>query len=177
MRFLVRACAALVVGIVAMVGLTVSGHAAAPAPVDRVAAVDTHSVATCDFDIGGKHDVVLAVPREALGGGLGCADVRSQIRVGPPTQQNSPGSSSTTWSWEICIWVWSPSGIIFEWCFKITIKTSTTVPNGNGTIDVRVLSANHGSSPVKVCFEEKLPDGTIAKHCIEITIDVGDPND
>lgn len=177
MRFLVRICACLLVGIVAVLGVVVPAQAAEPAPAGRVAAVSTHNGATCDYDIGGKHDVVLAVPQESLGGGLTCDEVKAEIRVGEPSQQAGPHSSSTTWSWEICIFVWGPNGTIFKWCLKITITTSTTVPGGDGDIDVTVLRAEHGSSPLKICWDEELRNGEIATHCIEITIDAGDPDD
>jgi hypothetical protein len=156
MRFL----ASVLVSLVALVGLSIPGQAAPQA-------VDT---APCVFDVGnGGHAVTMAVPSNVFG--VACADLRSQVRVGPVSQQDGPYGQWSEWTWKWCVYVHTSNGT-HEWCLTITIKISTTIP-GTGTLDLNVLRANTNASPVRVCWEEKLPGGVIATHCVEITIEIG----
>jgi hypothetical protein len=96
-----------------------------------------------------------------------------RLRVGEPTPHAGPYHDSTTWSWEICVWVTFPDGTHYEYCFELTITISTDVeapPNHGGTV---TLTGNERRTPIKVCWNETLEDGTVVKRCISITIKTG----
>jgi hypothetical protein len=96
------------------------------------------------------------------------------LRVGEPTPQAGPYHDSTTWSWEICVWVTFPDGTHYEYCIGLTITISTDIdaPPPDHTGAVR-LTGNERRTPLKVCWTETLDDGTVVKHCIDITITAG----
>jgi hypothetical protein len=100
-----------------------------------------------------------------------------RLSVGEPTPQAGPYHDSTTWSWEICVWVTFPDGTHYEYCFKLTITVSTDVeapPNHSGAV---ILTGNEGRTPLKVCWTETQDDGTVVKRCITITIKTGGGRD
>jgi hypothetical protein len=96
-----------------------------------------------------------------------------RLSVGEPAPQAGPHHDSTTWFWQICVWVTFPDGTSYSWCFALTITVSTDIegpvfPSG----PLKLATATEGV-PLKLCWTETLPSGAIAKHCIEITINTG----
>lgn len=99
----------------------------------------------------------------------------------PPTQA-SPYSQSETWTGTVCFSVSSPGASAYI-CLKITVKKTTTIPNldipdelslkgpsAAPVLDRLLIEAP--AEPIEVCWDEELPGGKIATHCIEITIEV-----
>lgn len=104
--------------------------------------------------------------RAALDGG---ATIDRLTTSAPVPHQAGPHHDSTTWDWEVCVWVtWN--GTTYEWCFELTIEVSTTIPN---TAPAPNSYAASNTSPIKVCWEEPLPGGGWAIRCIRITIKTG----
>jgi hypothetical protein len=95
-----------------------------------------------------------------------------KLTVGEPRSQAGPYHDSTTWSWEICVWVSLPSGAHYEWCFEISITVSTDVDAPPPAQPFELAAATDGE-PLKLCWNETLENGTVVKRCIDITIKTG----
>ena len=158
---------------------------AVPAGTANAGRTSTSSTATLSFELepgaaGPKFadgGLAVEVPVTAIADRALLADLDrgaeiGRLTVGEPEPQAGPYHDSTTWSWEICVWVSLPNGAFYEWCFEISITVSTDVDAPPPTKPLGLVAATD-EEPFKFCWTETLDNGTVVKHCIDITIKTG----
>jgi hypothetical protein len=84
-----------------------------------------------------------------------------RLTVGEPAPQAGPYHDSTTWFWQVCVWITFPDGTSHSWCFSITITVSTDAEGPVFPSEPLALANATDGVPFKLCWTETLRDGTI----------------
>ncbi len=176
-----RLAAALTLATIGVVGSHTTPASAAP--VEKVAPVATSaaSVFASDFRAADVDRIALDARKttltdadllEALDLDRGATIDRIRAEQ-EPQQAAGPYHDSTTWTWEICFSISTPSGATYEWCGELSITISTHIEGPVEPRDVGSFTTKPDVEPFELCWDETLDNGTVVEHCIEITIKTG----
>ena len=114
---------------------------------------------------------VTAIADRELLAGLDAGARIQRLSVGEP----EPQADSTTWSWEICVWISFPDCTFYKRCIGLTITIPIYLPAPVHPVSADVLATKSEAEPFTLCWNETQDDGASGRRCTEVTIKAGGP--